>query len=120
MLSTQMVRHVLRDEAVTRGLGDIEARMIVEWLAEKAEQLAESKPETEAWDELLRACRRARIISRFVQLWGVAASRGSAVQLVTAERMNWPLPVGDMDPGLLTEQILAWFDRRDELAMTAC
>ena len=28
-----MIRHVLRDEAITRGLGDIEARMLMEWLA---------------------------------------------------------------------------------------
>jgi hypothetical protein len=120
MLSTQLVRHVLRDEAVTRGLGDVEARMIVEWLADKAEQIAETKPEAEAWDELNRACRRGRIVSRFVQLWGDTASRGAAVQLATAERMGWPLPSGDVDSGVLTEEILAWLDRRDELAMPAC
>lgn len=119
MLSTQMVRQVLRDEAVTRGLGDIEARMIVEWLADKAEQLAETRPETDAWAELGRASRRARIVSRFVQLWGDAASRGAAAQLVTTERMDWPLPAGDMDSGVLTEEILAWLDRRDELTMIA-
>ena len=40
MHSTPLVRHVLRDESVTRGLGDIEARMLVEWLADRAEQTA--------------------------------------------------------------------------------
>ena len=119
MLSTQMVRHVLRDEAVTRGLGDIEARMIVEWLADKAEEIGRNKPETEAWIELARATRRARIVSRFVQLWAESSSRGAAVQLISAERLDWPLPAGDRDSGILTEEILAWIDRRDELALSA-
>ena len=35
MQSTPLVRHILRDEAVTRGLGDVEARMVVEWLADR-------------------------------------------------------------------------------------
>jgi len=119
MLSNQMVRHVLRDEAVTRGLGDIEARMIVEWLANRAEQIAETRPEAEAWMELTRTTRRAKIVSRFVQLWSESHSRGAAVQLASSERMDWPLPSGDIDSGILTEKILAWLDRRDELAMTA-
>ena len=29
-----LIRHVLRDEALTRGLGDIEARMLAEWVAD--------------------------------------------------------------------------------------
>ena len=47
MQSKLLVRHILRDEAVTRGLGDVEARMIVEWLADRAEQAAVVAP-TEA------------------------------------------------------------------------
>lgn len=118
MLCSQMIRHVLRDETVTRGLGDIEARMIIEWLTDRAEQIAVSRPEKDAWSELNLSTRKAKIVSRFVQLWSEKHSRGAAVQLASAERMDWPLPSGDVDSGMLTERILAWLDRRDELAMT--
>lgn len=116
MQSTPLVRHILRDEAVTRGLGDVEARMIVEWLADRTEQIAEAAvTETGAWAQVRDLCRRARVIACFVRLWGVPGSRGSAVQLAAAERMLWPLPVGDADAGELMEEILAWVDRRDEI-----
>jgi hypothetical protein len=111
-----LLRHILRDEAVTRGLGDVEARMIVEWLADRAEQVAAADTsETAAWDQVRDLCRRARVIACFVRLWAVPGSRGSAVQLVAAERMLWPLPAGDVDAGELMEGILAWVDRRDEI-----
>ena len=29
-----LLRHALRDEALTRGLGDIEGRMLAEWVAD--------------------------------------------------------------------------------------
>jgi hypothetical protein len=116
MQSTPLLRHILRDEAVTRGLGDVEARMIVEWLAERTEQLAlETADEAAAWTDVRELCRRARVIACFVRLWGHPGSRGSAAQLAAAERMFWPLPAGDADPGELMEGILAWVDRRDEL-----
>jgi hypothetical protein len=116
MLSTPLVRHILRDEAATRGLGDVEARMLVEWMADRAEQIALVAPsEATAWDEVRAVCRRARVIGSFVRLWAVPASRGSAVQLVAAERLHWPLPAGDIDPGELMEGLLAWTDRQDEL-----
>ena len=38
----ELIRHVLRDEALTRGLGDIEARMLVEWLADWTELLSDA------------------------------------------------------------------------------
>jgi hypothetical protein len=120
MLSTQMVRRVLRDDAVTRGLGDMEARLIVEWLADRAEHLAATRPEAEAWAGLSRVSRLARVVARFVRLWADPESRGAAAQLATAERMGWPLPAGDADADLLTADILAWLDRRDELAVMAC
>jgi hypothetical protein len=116
MQSTPLVRHILRDEAVTRGLGDVEARMIVEWLADRTEQLAsETSDEAVAWTQVRGLCRRARVIACFVRLWAVTGSRGSAAQLAAAERMLWPLPAGDTDPGELMEGILAWVDRQDEI-----
>ena len=115
MQSTPLVRHILRDEAVTRGLGDIEARMIVEWLADRAEQAAVAAPtDAAAWATVRAACRRARVIAMFVRLWG-SGQRGAAVQLAGADRLNWPLPAGDVDPGELMEGVLAWVDRQDEI-----
>ena len=115
MQSMPLVRHILGDEAVTRGLGDVEARMIVEWLADRAEQAAVAAPtEAAAWAMVRAACRRARVIATFVRLWA-AGEHGSAVQLVGAERLQWPLPAGDVDPGELMEGILAWVDRQDEI-----
>jgi hypothetical protein len=116
MLSTPLVRHILRDEAVTRGLGDVEARMIVEWLAERAEGIARTAAgEPAAWDAVRDVCRRARSIASFVRLWSMPASRGAANQLAAAERMRWPLPAGDIEAGELMEGILGWEDRLDDL-----
>jgi len=116
MQSTPLVRHILRDEAVTRGLGDVEARMIVEWLAVRAEQIAlTAANEAIGWESLRNVCRRARVIACFCRLWAVRATRGAAIQLVASERLHWPLPTGEVDPGELMECILAWVDRQDEI-----
>jgi hypothetical protein len=45
----------------------------------------------------------------------VRSSRGAALQLVAAERLHWPLPSGDIDPGELMESILVWVDQQDEI-----
>ncbi len=104
-----LLRHVLRDEALTRGLGDIEARMLVEWLADWTELLAEAaRTEADAWSCVQRLCRRGRAIGRFVQLWDDPLSRGAASQLAAAERFSWPLPVAGMEPPDLMHHILTW------------
>lgn len=107
-----MIRHVLRDEALTRGLGDIEGRMLIEWLTDWAELLASaSRTEEEAWGYVHRLCRRGRAISRFVQLWSDPRSRGAANQLAASERFDWPLPASAdaaWDPADLMEHILEW------------
>lgn len=116
MQSTPLVRYILRDEAVTRGLGDVEARMIVDWLADRTERVAQSAPsEADAWTEVRALCRRARVIACFVRLWAAPGSRGAAAQLAAAERMLWPLPAGDVDPDELMQGILAWTDQQDEI-----
>jgi hypothetical protein len=100
---------VLRDEALTRGLGDIEARMLVEWLADWTELLASAaRTEDDAWDCVDRLCRRGRAIGRFVQLWCDPFDRGAAIQLAASERFDWPLPRADMDPADLMHHILSW------------
>jgi hypothetical protein len=117
MHCTPLVRHILRDEAVTRGLGDVEARMIVEWLADRAERIAETEAtDSAAWAAVRAACRRARAIACFVRLWAVPRSRGAAAQLAAAENLWWPLPAGDVDAGQLMEGILAWEDRQHDLS----
>jgi hypothetical protein len=120
MQSTPLVRHILRDEAVTRGLGDVEARMIVDWLADRAEQIAAAHAhEPAAWTAVRDVCRRARAIACFVRLWAVPRSRGAAIQLAAAERMWWPFPAGDVEAGELMEGILAWEDRQDEMTASS-
>jgi hypothetical protein len=107
MLATPLLREVLHNDAVTRGLGDPEARILVEWLVDRAEHLAQMAPsETSARQEMHRLCRKARAIGRFVVLWGQARERGAACQLAAAERFAWPLPTTAEDPCELMQFIL--------------
>jgi hypothetical protein len=104
-----LLRHVLRDEALTRGLGDIEARMLAEWVADWTELLVEAaRTEDDAWSCVRRLSRRGRAIGRFVQLWNEPASRGAAAQLAAAERFSWPFPSSDIEPADLMHHILTW------------
>jgi hypothetical protein len=104
-----LLHHILSDEALTRGLGDAEARVLVEWLVERAEDLANASDEMEADVQVRRLCRRGRAIARFVALWsGPPRSRGAANQLAAAERFAWPLPDGAVDPCELMQAIVQW------------
>jgi hypothetical protein len=101
--------HVVADEALTRGLSDPEARVLVEWLVDRAESLSHDAPaEAWAWEEMQRLSRRARAISRFVHLWCYDQRPGAAGQLAVAEAFTWPLPVGCVDPCELMQNILGW------------
>jgi hypothetical protein len=112
MQATPLLRHILREEAITRGLGDEEARILVEWLVEWAELLAEeAESDQDAWEGVRILCRRARGISRFVFLWSQVSSQGAATQLAASERFTFPLPVMDEDPAELMLRILNWEDR---------
>ena len=104
-----LLRHVLRDEGLTRGLGDIEARMLVEWVADWTELLVEAaRTEDDAWSCVNRLSRRGRAIGRFVQLWNQPSDRGAAAQLAAVERFTWPLPSADVDSPDLMHHILTW------------
>lgn len=112
MQSLPLVRHVLRDEALTRGLGDVEGRMIVEWLVERVENLVhEEVTEAQAWEQLQQWSRWARSVTCFVRLWESPKTRANAVQLAAAERVNWPLPTARMEAAEVMERILAWENR---------
>lgn len=107
MLARKWVRHILDDDALTRCLGDPEARLLVEWLVEQAEQLAEDA--TAGTIEHL--WRRGRAISRFVALWCYEQAPAGAMQLAASERFTWPLPIAADDPCGLMQSILSWEGR---------
>jgi hypothetical protein len=108
-----LFRPILGDDALTRHLGDAEARMLVEWLVERAERLARA-PEASA--QVAALCRRGRAISLFVGLWCYRAERGAAAQLANAERFRWSLPPADVDPCALMERILRAEERSTSAA----
>ena len=56
--------------------------------------------------------RRGRSIGRFVALWCHAGERGAAGQFAAAERLNWPLPDGSVDPCELMQSILSWEEQQ--------
>ncbi len=113
MLAKPLLSEILGNDAVTRGLGDPEARILVEWLVERTEQLAvDVDCETDARREVRLLCRRARAIGRFVILWGQSRERGAACQLAAAERFTWPLPASAEDPCELMQFILDWETRQ--------
>lgn len=98
-----LLRPILNDDALTRHLGDSEARILVEWLVDRAEHLA---ADVEADAKVKSLCRRARAIGLFVGLWCYLGQPGAAAQLANAERFEWPLPEPGIDADLLMEHIL--------------
>jgi len=107
MLSRPLLNRIVGDEALVRGLCDPEARVLIEWLVDRAEEGAEAGP---AEQVVLALCRRGRAIGKFVALWTEGA-RAAAVQLAASERFAWPLPAAALDPCVLMQNILAWEDR---------
>jgi hypothetical protein len=106
---SSLLNRVLDDEAITRGLGDAEARVLVEWLVERTESLEGDGGDLDADVEVRRLCRRARAVSRFVQLWCHQRACGAALQLAAVERFGWPLPdERDVDAYDLMQAILEW------------
>jgi hypothetical protein len=105
-----LIRTVLRDESLTRDLGDVEARMLVDWATDWAELLADvAQSDDDARELVERLLRRGKAIGRFVRLWcDHPRTRGSAAQLAAVERFAWPLPAGWIDPPDLMQHILAW------------
>jgi hypothetical protein len=102
-----LIRQVLQSESLTRGLEDPEARVLVEWLVEKVDQLAvDSTAEPSHPRTFEQLSRRARAVARFVSLWS-QGERGSAVQLAAVERFTWPLPTAAVDPCELMKSILS-------------
>lgn len=108
MSGTDLLQPVLGDDLLTRGLGDEEARLLVEWLVDRAEQSQRRLVSQGglALQEVQRLCRRARAVSRFVTLWCHQACHGAACQLAASERFKFPLPLPEVDPYELMRVIL--------------
>src|SRR5262249_24595118 len=99
MLAKPLLRPILDNDALTRGLADPEVRVLVEGRVDRAEQLDHTESSTELiGKEVHRLCRRARGIVRFIRLWCYEEARGAAIQLAGAERYTWPLPATAVDP----------------------
>lgn len=103
-----LLRSILNNEGLTRGLGDPEARMLVEWLVEQVEALARKERGAVLQLAVAHLCRRARALARFVSLWSDRATQGAACQLAATERFPWPLPRPDCDPCDLMHDILQY------------
>jgi hypothetical protein len=99
---------ILADELLTRGLGDAEARAMIEWLVERCERNHARLSAEACTAEVQRLCRRARAMSRFVYLWCHQQLHGAACQLAATERFSWPLPATDEDPYDVMNTILEW------------
>ena len=108
MVANPLLHHILSDERLTRGLGDAEARVLVEWLVEQTEDLMKQVNEQEAAREVNWLCRRGRALAQFVRLWCLERARGAAGQLAAAERFAWPLPQAGADPCELMQSIVSW------------
>lgn len=108
MLARCDLTPILDDEALTRHLGDAEARVLIEWLVERAESLASSLPIERARAEIAKLCRRGRVLARFVRLWCLEDQPGAAAQLIAAERLDWPLPEGPVDAWWLMQNVVDW------------
>jgi hypothetical protein len=100
-----LLHPILRDDALTRHLGDAEARILVEWLVERAENCAE---QADAAERVRAMCRRAKAIGLFVGLWCYRGQPGAAAQLANAEGFDWPFPEPGIDADLLMEHILEY------------
>ena len=101
-----LLQPVLEDELLTRGLGDEEARLLIDWLVDQAELFVKRLSIDRCRDEIVRLCRRARGVSRFVYLWCHQACHGAACQLAASERFAFPLPLPEVDAYDLMREIL--------------
>jgi hypothetical protein len=103
------LNQIVANDALTRGLGDAEARILIEWLVERAEHLVDAAScDAKAYEQVQSLCRRGRAIGRFVALWSHFRSRGAAGQLAAAEGFTWPLPPPGADPYEIMQSIVHW------------
>ena len=112
MLARSALTLILDDDSLTRHLGDAEARLLVEWLVDRAEELGKSCSEEPLAARIRALCRRGRLIARFVRLWSLDGDPRGAAQFAASERLDWPLPDGPRDAWSLMRDVLSWEKRR--------
>jgi hypothetical protein len=109
MLARSILAHIVDDEALTRNLGDIEAKVLIEWLVDEAEVTNDVMADESLVEaEVVKLCRRCRAIAKFVYLWSLKNRPGAAAQLAVAERIDFPLPRGTMRADRLMSRMLQW------------
>jgi hypothetical protein len=112
MVVSPLLRPILDDDNFARQLGDCEARLLFEWLFDRAERLIRSGANEQAVRaSIVQLHRRVRAIAQFVYLWCERRDRGAAGQLASAERFHWPMPTPKVDSCVLIEQILRYEER---------
>jgi hypothetical protein len=117
MLARAFLSQVTSD-VLTRNLRDPEGRILIEWLVDRAEELAEADDAC-AEQEVQRLCRRARAIACFVNLWCYRNDWGAAGQLAAAEHFPFPLPTRAQEPCELMQVIVNWETVRIQVASRA-
>ncbi len=108
MVANPLLHQILSDELLTRGLGDAEARVLVEWLVEQAEELMELESGEKAQRSVGWLCRRGRALAHFVRLWCLDREWGAAGQFAAAERFAWSLPAAAADACELMLAVVSW------------
>jgi hypothetical protein len=112
MQVSPLLRPILDDDSLARNLGDCEARLLFEWLVERADRLARTAgADPSIGGKIAQLHRRVRAIAQFVYLWCVRQDRGAAGQLASSERFVWPMPTPGVDSCVLIERILSFEDR---------
>src|SRR5436190_23952997 len=112
MQISPLLRPILDDDSLARNLGDCEARLLFEWLVERADRLARTAgADPSVGGRIAQLHRRVRAIAQFVFLWCERRDRGAAGQLASAERFFWPMPTARVDSCVLIERILQFEDR---------
>jgi hypothetical protein len=95
------IDQVMGDARLTYGLEDPEARLLVEWLVDKAEHLPESGlAETEQDKTWQLYYRRAKVLRKCVQLWCYRGRPEAAIQLAASEGLSEVLPNSAVEEGV--------------------
>jgi hypothetical protein len=112
-----LIRHILRDENLTRGLWDPEARLLVEWLAGQIERLFQAGLTDEQIERTFAQLYQwGRAFRRFVLLWCHQDDQGAAAQLAAAEGFSNSLPPADLtDPCDVMAHQLRWVAKQMNL-----
>jgi hypothetical protein len=102
MLARAQLNRILNDESLTHSLGDEEASILVEWLADAADRA----PPDAAEPHVAALYRRGRVLARVVRLWCYEGQQGAASQLAVCEGLTQALPSGPTCPYELMRKLI--------------